>query len=60
MRGGHKPSEKRRRTIIEERSVERDSLFRALTSEDEADEASDDNDCDEDADSDIPFGSFEY
>ena len=57
LRGGHKLPEKRRRTTIEERSVERDSLLPALTSEDEA---SDDNDCDEDVDSGSTFGSFDY
>ena len=55
------PPEKRRRsTIIEERSVESDSLLGAVTSEDEADEASDDDDCDEDFDSDSSVESFDY
>ena len=57
---GHQPPEKRRRTIIEERSAESDSLYGALTSEDEADDASDDDDCDEDFDSDSSFESFDY
>ena len=58
---GHQPPEKRRRTtMIEERSAESDCLFGALTSEDEADDASDDDDCDEDFDSDSSFESFDY